>query len=246
MGNPDGSSILHNVLCLRGDEEDVLPTVTKLLELGCGDPMVRDEQGRTALHILVANDTGQHLNDCIDLLLSFVDESERTAYVNATDADGKSALYHAAVHYSSVSRVRRLLDLHADPFVGNPDGLSILHHVARDGKAANKDDFLYTFTRLLELGCGDPMARDGWGMTVLHMLVTSDGGCCVNDCIDVLLSFVDESERTAYVNATDAEGNSALFHASLHGSVPIVRKLLDLQADPFVGNPDGYFGEFGS
>jgi len=93
-------------------------TVTKLLELGCGNPMTQDQLGRTALHLLVRNDSQHYLDGCIDVLVSRVDASQRTSYVNATDSEGKSAIFYASVDYFSISRVRKLLELHADPFLG--------------------------------------------------------------------------------------------------------------------------------
>jgi len=263
VGNPTGSSILHNILSLGNpnrrsilhyvsslgetnddDDDGVRRIVTKLLELGCGDPMTRDQLGRTALHLLVRNDPKHNLNDCSDALLSFVDESQRMSYVHATDSRGKSAIFYASFHYPTVSRVRKLLELHADPFVGNPTGCSILDRVLSLG--ANNDDYVhgddlrYVISKLLELGCGDPMTRDQWGRTALHRLVQNISESDLNDCIDAFISFVDESQQTSYVNAVDSEGKSAIFYASVdYFSSSRVLKLLELHADPSVGNPTG-------
>jgi len=219
VGNPTGgSSLLHRVLNLDekradcDDENDLIRTITKLLELGCGDPMARDEWGRTALHHLVRNDPKYHLNGCIDALVAFVDEPQRTSYINAIDAEGKSAIFYASYHYSSVSRVGKLLDLHADPLLGNPSGSSILHKVITFFENSDDDeyDLVNTVEKLLELGFADPMARDEWGRTALHCLLINDPKYHLNECIDALLSYVDESERLSYVNAINAEGKSAI------------------------------------
>jgi len=241
--------------CDSDDVYDLFCTITRLLELGCGDPLARDQWGRTSLHLLVRNDPKHHLNGCIDALLSFVEESRRASYINATDAEGKSAIFYASVHFSSVFRVRKLLDLHADPLVGNPTASSILHSVLDLFESSYDDEstldlfessygyestLLHTITGLLKLGCGDPMARDKSGRTALHLLLRNDPKFDLNGCINALLSFVDESQRKSFVNATDAEGKSAIFYAAISfSSATRVKKLLDLNADPLVGNPSG-------
>jgi len=240
VGNTFGSSILHELLSLRGkvDEDDLVFAVPKLLKRGC-DPMAQDESWRTALHVLVRNDHKYDLNSCIDTLVTFVDRKKRDSFVNATDAEGKSAIFYAA-HFFSPTRVNKLLDLSADPFVGNPTGSSILHKLFSLHGDCDEDDLILAVTKLLELGC-DPTAKNENGQTALHLLVRNDSKYDLNPCIDALLSFVEESKRTTYVNATDAEGRSAIFYATIYFSPRRINKLLDHKADPFVWNRTGSF-----
>jgi len=248
------------------DEYDLLPAITRLLELGCGDPMARSQWGRTALHVLVRNDANCELNPCIDTLLSFVDESERTSYVNAMDAEGKAAIFYASAQHFSLSRVMKLLDLYADPLVGNPTVSTILHHLlsnVEDGVNDNDDDndngdgngdddsdeesrpdtegdTLLAVTKLLELGC-DPKAKGHRGRTALHILAMRRLPYTV-DLLETLLSHVDESERIDFVNTADADGKSAIYLAAWSCSLAsIINKMLDSMADPFVGDPTGSF-----
>lgn len=203
-----------------------------LLQLGC-NPKTTDEEGKTVLHLLARKTFHFDFDRFIDTLLSYIIESERTAYVNTTDADGKSAIFYAVDSFSSLpSRVDKLLDLKADPLIGFPTGSTILHQLAGTGLDVNH---VGTFTRLLELGC-DPTSKDEKGYTPLHIVIKNGSPLSASPFIDTLISFVDESERTTYVNATDSNGVSAIFHAldSFRWSPSQVNKLLHLDANPSV------------
>lgn len=80
----DGETVLHEFLeRYRSDVE----WLKGLLDLGC-NPLVQDRQGRTALHVLVQDHSKNDLDDYVDALLSHVDESQRTSYLNAVDLQG--------------------------------------------------------------------------------------------------------------------------------------------------------------
>jgi len=180
-----GRTVLHQLL-LRGNLSDISRAhrvLAGILDLGC-DPWIQDMKGLTALHMLVMNETKEWLDPYFSTLLSFVDYSQRTSYVNATDAEGRSAIFYGSVQFPSASIVVRLLDLHADPFVGNPTGGSSILH--RGLILCPYDDELYydlpsSVIRLLKSGCGDPMARDERGRTALHLLVRNDPKYSLDD-----------------------------------------------------------------
>jgi len=231
LGDPGGSLILYGLLrnLYSCDAHDALHAITKLLECGC-DPTVQDERGQTALHILSKKaSTHMDITKIIDTLMTFVNESERSAYVNRRDVEGKSAIF-----YADATRIRQLLKFSADPFLGDSTRSTILWGLFRRHQGYRDDDVLEVFTRLLELGAN--LTVQDRGETLLHMFVKrrrNDNDLHINRYIDSLMRSVTEPERSASMNTTDRWGNSAIFHAA----APQVCKLLDFTADPFQGDP---------
>jgi len=229
VGNPDGHLILHRVI---NTARSSLRAMTMLLERDC-DPRVQDIKGQTVLHVMAnIGSPIDGVRQFLDVLISHIAESDRVAFLNTTDREGKSAIYYALTgKHNSFPMAVRLLELSADPFVGNPDRTPILHAVIR------KDQ---TDTRLVEMllaGHHDPTARDENGQTSLHILANIF--IDFNRYVDTLISYVPESQRIAFVNATDREGKSAIYYTVRPNVSPYrICKLLELSADPSVGNPD--------
>jgi len=220
------------------NEELTLHAVRALLRLGC-DPKVQNERGQSALHILTLDDMAYDFNNFTETLISFVSESERTSYVNTIDAYGHSAIFYAANRYDSASRISRLLDLGADPFMEDATGSTILQPVLHRLHTHNEEDSFHLIVRLLQLGC-DPKIRDERGQTTLHILSKNHHGYNFNQVARTLISYIDESERPSYINATDADGKSAVWYASRSPvAFDRVDVMLDFGADPFVGDPSG-------
>jgi len=240
LGTVIGFPILHGVLRRRCGDYRTLAAFIRLLGLGC-DPKAQDLSGKTALHILAKYCDRSDFSVFVDTLLSFIHESERTSFVNMTDADGKSAIVYATYGYKNKrEKINKLLDISVDPRVGDPSGVMMLYGVLHCLGAENQDLTLRTFTRLLEKGC-DPRAQDYSGKTALHILSSSSLGFDFCRFVDTLLSFVTESERTSFVNMTDAVGKSAIVYATYGYDLRNqVNKLLDVGADPRVGDPSGF------
>jgi len=218
-------------------EKLTLEAVTSLLRLGC-DPMTRNEWGQSALHILTMKYFAYDFNQFIDILISFVEKSDRTSYANAMDGYGHSAIFYANDRYDSTNRVNRLLDFGADPFMEDPTGATILRTLLRrlhTHNAQSEEESLHVIVRLLQLGC-DRTIPDERGQTTLHILAKNHNGYNFNKVARTLISYIHESERASYINATDADGKSAIWYASRsYFACDRVTELLDCGADPCVG-----------
>lgn len=240
FSGPVGSSILCGLLHVV-DTWTTLRGVTSLLRAGCS-PKVQDKSGQPALCILAKNDEDFDFNQYAETLISFVDESERRSYINDTDSYGKSAIFYAADCYDSTKRITKLLDLSADPFVGHPNGSSVLHTLLRRFRNCRGPELLLLVTRLLQMGC-DPKARDERGQTALHNLTQNDAVPDFRRLTEHMLSYIDESQRASFINATDNDGKPAILYATeccdQTDSTERVIALLDFSADPFVGDPSG-------
>jgi len=106
---------------------DTFRIFVTLLNLGC-DPTTRDERtGQSVLHILTRKCLESHFTLFANMLIRFVEESERTSYVNAKDLVGNPAFVYA-VDYG---RVRRLLCLGGDPDVQDEFGQTALHRLCK-------------------------------------------------------------------------------------------------------------------
>jgi len=238
VGDPTGSKILFCLLhhLETYNQDPTLLAIKSLLSAGC-DPKARNEQGQTALHILAHKDepnrfftffTGRFMNT----LISFVDEAERSAYVNATDDEGKSALFYAArCHCHAAAKVCLLLDHYADPFLSDLTGSSILNavlcHISYV-RGDNDDDPVRAVTKLLELGC-HPQVEDENGESALLIWIKQGYRKSFNTIIDLLLSFVDDDQKSTYVSLQDhEEGKSALFYAVEFYLPYKANRLLDL------------------
>lgn len=245
--SPTGPFFFHaflgnRMMFMNGDE--LLQLITRLLNLGC-DPKLQDTSDQTAIHVLLTSSNpffaGRFLAMIMYTIISSVDVSERSSFINTTNIEGKSALYLAAEGFDSAVTVNWLLDFSADPFVGNPSESSVIHVFMRH--TCDSDEALRAVTRLLELGC-DPKLRDERGQTALHSLLEASRGIPFACLLEALISFVDESERSSFVNAIDGEGKSALFYAVECGTrssarllfTSGIKKLLDLSADPTIGD----------
>jgi len=157
------TSILHNV-AQRGSVHSII----RLLKHGGYNPRAQNEHGQTILHILAKYSLPYMFNQIVDAMMIFVPESERFDYVNTIDGRGKSALYSVTRKDLFPIKILKLLELSADPFIGNPNGISILHQLLQFGLCDT--DFSYAVILLLQRGC-DPHGFDEGGNTPLHIMV---------------------------------------------------------------------------
>jgi len=238
----EGRTLLHAFGEMLNFDNNVqaFNVFTTLLERGC-DPTTKGEGGQTLLHILARKNFQYDFNRYADTLISYIPESERTAYVNALDDDGISAIYpKMRCDFWWPVRVKKLLDYDADPSVGVLAGSTVLHQLLGRRPVDSEENWLEALTTVLERGC-NPTAKDKRGYTSLHALLLTASTFYLPQFMDILISFVDESERTIFINAKDPHGASAIFHAVTNSSgwCPyVINKLLDLKADPFMGCPD--------
>jgi len=257
LGDPTRAQLLHTLLYITSPKRHIYRyayhsrvAVSRLLELRA-DPKIPDTNGQTALHVLAQNQGGDDFDRFLDNLLSFVNESEKGDYINAVDNEGKSAIVYAANTVRGASKVLKLLDASADPFVGDPTGSSILFGLLddlrrfddiddmgfSDTRETKEHESLCAITRLLELGI-DPTEADTNGQTVLHALAKTERDFDFRKFLTTVLSFVDEAEKVQFVNAPDTDGKNAIFYATGFGRpsdeyiYAEIRNLLDLDEAP--------------
>jgi len=255
FGKPPKSAIVCELLKLLDDCEDmddIRWTFTVLLKLGC-DPTIRDEEGNTALHIIMKEVEKWDFSWFFKTLIDFVPVSKRASFVNATDGCGKPAILYLKFGRHSGWAVCDLLKSGVDPFVGDRTGTVILHKLLKsisflttyeEGYDDEPDDgsneaaFLEAMTKLLNLGCS-PMGRNQEGMTSLHLLTEYHVGKFFHRFVEVLVSSCVALPRDRFVNAMDDKGKTALYFASYKNDADKVNTLLEFGADPYVGDPTG-------
>jgi ankyrin repeat protein len=200
----------------RGDVAAVRTLIatagTRPLDL---DTVVRDEQssriGLAPIHIAAIDHTPELLKVLLDA----------KAKVETRDADGRTALVHAA-GWGDVARVKLLLDAGARTDARASDGWTALMFAAARGDAAS--------VRALVQAGADVNATNKWRQTPL--MAASRSGAV--DKISALL------EAGANVAAVDLEGNTALSIATSAGApAPILAALIKAGAPVDAADSDG-------
>ena len=238
--------ILHQA-CHCGDIE----LVRKLLSEKCSDPMARDSQGFTPLHIAVLGGSEEVATElinrykcpvnCVESLhgrrpFYYACESGNVDLVRilisecgsnpiARDSIGNTAL-HVAAMCGREEVVRELVDRYKCPVdcVGYQGGQTVLHN------ACGSDNVDLVRKLISEYGL-DPMARDSKGATPLHM-------AALNGREEVVIELV--SKHKCPVDSMDSDRETILHYACWSGNVGLVRKLIsEYGLDPMARDNEG-------
>lgn len=143
---------------------------------------------------------------------------QASATVDATAKSGVTAVWLAAGE-GKTDVLKLLLDAGAAAGNTRLDGITALMTASVSGHAA-------VVKLLLEHGA-DPTVSDGDGLTPLHN--AAEHGSV--ECLQALMSKVDEDEKVEYLNIFSKTGFSALIIASAHGHKDAVEFLLTSGAD---------------
>jgi ankyrin repeat protein len=135
---------------------------------------------------------------------------------------GELPILHVAIQMMNVETVRAMLRRGAGIRSTAKDGSSVMHPLARarpeTREAPGFEEAQLAMARLLLEQRADVNARDGKGVTVLHLLAAQpDSGRLVRFLI----------QHKAEVRARDHQGRTPLHHAVMAGAVPLVPVLLD-------------------
>jgi len=225
-----GASALENAVLARSDAALKLLLEQPSLEINYRT----GKRLRTAL--ISAARTG--IIDRVRMLL------EAGADPNIADADGKTAVHHAA-GYAHQGLLPILKEHGADLLSRTPGGKSLLHLAIYDTESPTCiESKTETVQWLLDYGLG-PNAQDQSDLTPLMLAA----GQAFLEIVSMLI------EKGAHVNLLDRDGRTALYHAICHGTdygyneryvrpkskkadrvAPVVLKLLESGADPNLCN----------
>ena len=186
-----------------------------LLERGASRAAVHRPSGQTPLHMAAkAGDV-----ECVELLLGMEGDSPLPAeVVDAVDAEGQTALHHAArsVKAGAIEILELLLAAGADANLpGGQYRLTPLHVACELGRRVMVEE-------LLDSGASR-LARDARALTPLHFASYK----CEPDCVALLLGPAGASMSKEEVNATDKNGQTPLHYAA-HGDAVSGVKCLSL------------------
>jgi len=176
-----GGNLLHMVSEALGSFKEA-ETVERLVRevTGVGvDVTSKDGLGRTPLMLACAavkkchnEEESSSIEEWISPFLSGVKDEMKTQFINTCDNQGKSALIYALDSDHALDVVDHLLDLDADPLVGDGEnGSKLILGLLPKSEVHTHEMTIYIITTLLEMGCNpknivDP--NNGW--TPLHYL----------------------------------------------------------------------------
>ena len=201
-----------------------LDTIKYLIEVKKADLNVKDDDGRTPLHLAAEKD---HLSIVKSLI------KDKKADLNVKDNDGNTPL-HLAVEKHHLDTVKCLIEAKkADLNVQDNDGNSPLHLAALNGH-------LHTVKYFIEEKGADPLARNNHD-SVLHNAVSSNNKDVIVLILDKIKDKLIQDSQLVYqhINAPDAEGDTPLMWAAETGKVDAVRILLEYGVDINAKNTDG-------
>ena len=207
----------RNVLCEVAKCSDDIKDIQSLIEAGC-DVNARDNEGRTALDIVVSNPM---LSQAIPILLN------AGANINALDVNLRSALHQAVSHWGNIKNVQTLLSSGAD--IEATDSLlrsPLINAIQESGD-------LEIVNALITAGV-NVLRRDLDGASPLHYAVCPVRGATVRvfnamHMRDIAKALI---VAGAEVNAKDASGLSVLGWAvRSKRNLAIVKLLWDAGAD---------------
>ena len=198
-------SVLHCALYVAHEVD--WPRLMDWLRRSGADINMKDEYGRTALHIAAVLG---HM-ECVSALLR-----AGRIDVDANDEQGRSAVLLAAEH-GHWDCVRALCDAGATIAFHSYSTQTVLHralHVADESKRSRLMDWLVRHGAHIN-------ARDEYGRTALHIAAVLGRPECVSALVQAGVD----------VNATDAQGRSALLLAAKHRHLEFVGALREPGVD---------------
>jgi len=182
-----------------------------------------DSSGRTPLMLICGDDTfvdSRRLKSILERILTRMDETQRSSCLNALDKEGKSVLLHAMDLMKPTDIVLKLLELSANPFVGDPTGSKLFFRLIYGepkrgcivdlSAPKEKDKTLEVITKLVELGL-DPTVVDHNGGTAFHVLAQSSNYDYLDDEVEQLVELL--WKLGVDICATDKLGRTPLMLA---------------------------------
>ena len=217
------------------------------------DYRVVDRFGNTTLHFLSDR---YNSGEICSYLLELMTNEERSRTVAAVNSAGDQPL-HRAARFGNAELVALLLNSRAQVNRVGRRGRTPLHYAARHSHAP-------LITRLVSANA-EINVRDGTGRTALHYAVMRDNEACIRALFgafaDALIGDSSGKIPLHYaaalglphtanlllalfgvpqqLQATSSSRNTALHFASYHGSLTVVRTLLEKKASVNVENDDG-------
>lgn len=209
----NGDTPLHYCAAVGNDEENfIMYSIACLLD-GGADANVRNEWGRTPLHL-----ASRH-NNC-KIMRQLLDNRMSRAYVDVRDELDDTPLFYASGH---VDAIRLLINFGADVNARSRYDVTPLIMAV----SATPVDEAFAVVQLLLNAGADPKVLDASGMTALHMACELG-----RDTIAKLLL-----ERGSDVNANGGDAATPLHRAAEYGFVECMQLLLECGADPHAKDP---------
>jgi len=204
-----------------------LEATRALLEAGA-DPRMADAEGATALH-------GALWPGVVGLLL------DAGAHLEARDGEGATPLMRACGR-GLPGAVKALLDRGADAGAKDLGGNGAFHHLAlgTEGNGKRPRPLYPRVARLLAERGANPVERNRWGMTPLHVASMSDGDCAAK--VRAVLLACRELGVDPEVNALDGTGKGAIHYLALSpcpSKAEALRHFLEAGGDPYLRREDG-------
>jgi len=158
--------------------------IERMLDKGI-DLCATNSSGRTPLMVMCGDDAfpdSRQLKSILERILTRIDESKRSLCLNTLDNEGDSVIMYAMARMRPAEIVLTLLELSADPFVGDQTRSNLFFRLIYDEPedldepivvplpgAEDSKITVEAITKLVELGY-DPKAVDETGGTAFHVL----------------------------------------------------------------------------
>ncbi|KAL7296064.1 hypothetical protein TKK_0010618 [Trichogramma kaykai] len=229
LANREGSTPLHSVCQMEGDEKKLAKTLLELSDEKYRPVQVDawDKSGRTPLNLALLNDNARVMT----LLL------ERGADPNSTNEEGQTPLHVVCRRQGDpeklVKKFLRINEKSSHPVrVDARDrlGHTPLHLALMEGNAE-------VAKFLLKRGA-NPNLANYLGLTCLHIICQKENDD--DDSARMLFKIADKQRRRVEVDARDNKGNTPLHLAMSYGHKNLIGLLLRRGADPNRANAEGW------
>ena len=255
--NKQGQTPLHVAIAIATGNIEV---ITRLLALGA-DPNIKDNEGRTCLHVAAA---GGYSEDIVCEIITYLC-SKHPNIVNAVDKRGQTPLHIAAATMNH-KVIQLLIAFGADPRKTDNEGRTFLHVAAARGdfegvacetitdickqyrdivNAVDKQGqtplhiaaatMNHKFMKLLIALEADPSKTDNEGRTFLHVAATR------GDFEDVARETITDIYRQCrgIINAVNKRGHTPLHIAAATRNHKVFEWLIAIGADPNIKDNEG-------